>query len=126
MRVYRESITVTATASSFTVTATPVPPGFIRIYEGRVITNLAAGRGVMAAYLGNPANYNLIGIAQVTTAVLGNGATIGLAEEAGRRNFWEGEYWTFQVGNVNTGDTIKISLLGTEMTIFQYQKGNTY
>lgn len=126
MRVYREVLTITATASSMTVTSTPVPPGFMRIYEGRVIVNLTAARGQLVTYLGNPTSWQILGQAALVSLMVSPGVFVGFAEEAGRRNYWEGEYWTLQVGSLVTGDTIKISLLGTEMTIFQYQKGDTY
>jgi hypothetical protein len=120
MRLYRERFAITATATSFNVTAATVPIGFIRLYEGRVLVNATAPRGLGVAYLGNPANLHIIGAGVLVT---GSIAGVGISEEAGHRTYGAGEYWTFQFSGFVTGDVVILTLMGTEVPVFDYDKG---
>jgi hypothetical protein len=122
MRLYRERIQFVATGTTKVVTAIPVPSGYYRIYQGRSVINSNGVRGAMVAYLNTSSLQHILGVVNLATST----ATItgvGLAEEAGSRLYNEGESWQFSFTQLVTGDYITLSLMGIEVTIYEYEKG---
>ena len=120
MRIYRETITVTATNTFMTVSSTRVASGYIRIYEGRVIQNFTGQRGVLFSTLVSSGGTFTVGYANLSKTATSIMSGVGISEEAGHRHYGENEYWTFGLTQLATGDVISISLMGTEVTVFEY------
>lgn len=122
MRLYRERIQFNATGTTKVVTSTPVPSGYYRIYQGRSLVNSNSARGAMVSYLNTSSYQHILGVVNLATATT-IVTSVGIAEEAGNRLYGEDETWQFSFTQLVTGDIVTLSLMGVEVTVYEYEKG---